>query len=329
MILPSLLPRRKSPTPTPDTDGAGTIQEVQEVQNMISASIESSCNISLDAKDLGATLEEMELQYPDTENYRPPIYILTEHGWKVPSHAEALAVTIPFQDPEEPLRVQFGMGLRDSNGQISPYVRTENDDICVAPSELMLVDSTSLESNPSMESDVGSSSNPRSISVRLPKATKKLVRHKTTKRSKNPSLPTSNTSSGTNSRKRKATEIPTASTPSTSTKARRRKTTEFKESDDESQAGCDRSFDNSDDDQSTLIGSSPEKSPPRKIRPPNSGGSSPMKPEASVAFTGYQCQMPGCCFTASSPQHIKHHYETFQHGRMTRQLAMRTREADG
>ncbi len=261
-------------------------------------------------------------------------------------------MTIPFQDPDDPPRVQFGMGLRDCNGQISPYVRTENDDVCVAPSELMQVDASAVVDARTIGCPAATSSNLSPL-----ESPKTPVKRRSTKRAKSPPPPTP-------SRKRKA-----PSSSPTKTRERRKSVniastsnlSSIAESPDEPQASTSTSTshnyladpDDDDDDQATLVGSPFKRpalsnSPPRKtllpissfsskgsIRPPSSSGSvrppsstgkgkgngkasSPLKPKAATTFAGYQCQMPGCTFTASSPQHIKHHYESFQHGRVTR-----------
>ncbi|KAI0806132.1 hypothetical protein BC629DRAFT_1144817 [Irpex lacteus] len=370
MILPSRLPRRKSSTPSPETDGAGTIPATEDVAL---PAFQFQDDVQLNAKDTAAALDEMELQYPlDEVDDRPPIYVFTGHGWREPTRAqEALAMTIPFGDPEDPPRVQFGMGLRDCNGQISPYVRTENDDVCVAPSELMQVDTSALVEAGAGAGNRGVQTNPSLLDPKTP------VKRKSTKRTKSPPPPLSGP--GTPSRKRKATS---SSSPS-KTRERRKSVniastsnlSSIAESPDEPQASTSTSHttkshttmanshayladsdaddDDDEDDQATLVGSPFKRpalsnSPPRKtrppissfsskgsIRPPSSSGSvrppsstgkgkgngkasSPLKPKAATTFAGYQCQMPGCTFTASSPQHIKHHYESFQHGRVTR-----------
>ena len=230
-------------------------------------------------------------------------------------------MTIPFQDPVDPPRVQFGMGLRDSNGQISPYVRAANDDIGVAPSDVLLVKPKPLKPD---TTEVGSASHEISMSSHLPSPKKTPTRRKVSRRIRSPSPYAQPGTSEISPRKRKAAQ--------SSTKTRSHRTSEINtdlssiiESKYELQHSRNTSYGEPEDDQATLIGSSPEKSPPRKIRPPNSGSSSPLKPKTASTFAGYQCQMPGCGFTASSPQHIKHHYQSFQHGRVTRQLATRGR----
>ncbi|KAI0703788.1 hypothetical protein BC835DRAFT_906987 [Cytidiella melzeri] len=301
---PALFHKLPSAFLLPDTDCAGTVTDIHD---MVSEAF-GSLDVTQSAPDDGDPTE-MELEYPDD---RPPIYIFTKQGWKVPTPAEALAVTIPFQDPEEPPRAQFGMGLRDSNSQISPYVRQENDDMGVCPREIMGDAILSVDVS-TLESDFRSNTKQRTATVNLPKTPDKSTKKRAT--SLPPPHKAASNTVDISSRKRKATESPTASALPSSSKARPRKSTgdsdlfSILESDDEGEH-------EDDDDDLTLVGSSPEKSPPRKIRVPNSRESSPLKPKAAMSFAGYQCQMPGCFFAASSPQHIRHHYETFQHSRI-------------
>jgi hypothetical protein len=229
------------------------------------------------------------------------------------------------------------MGLRDCNGRSSPYVRQENDDIGIAPSEVMADVPRSYNDNDCDSDD--ELQLPANIRQKVKVKTSRLPNSHTqrksmSRRAKSPPPPPRSATgdiAGASSRKRKATESLAASEPSSSSRARSHKSTNVtistgnKHGNLKSLAELDDDSDEDDDDDLiTLVGSSPEKdkSPSRRVRPPHSGGSSPLKPRSAFTFMGYHCQMPECAFSASSPQHIRHHYETFQHGRVTRQFTM-------
>lgn len=215
-------------------------------------------------------------------------------------------MTIPFQDPELPAPVHFGLDLRDGSGAVSRYTRQRNDDLGIVPRDIMpdvphQVDVHTIEIDSDSESESDAARPP--ASVRLPST-------RTSGRKKN--VPGDRTSSS-RTRKRKTPETPeySSSLPSSS----RTRNTRSRNTNAESVLACIAEFEE-DDELDSASTTAVEISPPRKARPPNSGGSSPLKPKSVMTFAGYQCQMPGCNFSASSPQHIKHHYETFQHGRL-------------
>ncbi|KAI0346064.1 hypothetical protein BDW22DRAFT_1481194 [Trametopsis cervina] len=324
MIPPSHLPRSSSPGSSSNARSAVNVTKMEriEVEEWDLSSIEEYAESNAG--------ELMELEYaPLAMEGECTRFVITEHGWREPTAAEALAVTMPFQDPEAPLPTRFGMGFRDTNGQISDYTRQKNDDIGISPPEIMSDSLASVDvSTLDLESDgeLQETTRSRAIKIKLPKTPE---RRKSTRSRKKSPPPSRDNMASVASRRRKTTETMVVSPSSSSGRTRQRNSPEIidlttiAESDEEEE----EEEEEDDDDMETLVGSSPVKSPTiHKIRPPNSGGSSPLKPKSAAMFAGYQCQMPGCLFTASSPQHIKHHYNTFQHGRMQTRRLSRTLE---
>lgn len=341
MIIPSRLPRPVRKSPRPRLNDVGTAMDnvsrdeaTTEATSQVAGAAADTTDadtVTDTASDTGSSSSEM-ICIPITLDDKPPIYIMTDHGWKEPSLAEALAATIPFEDPELPPPTSFGMDLRDAGGRVALYTRQPNDDVGVSPISLMSDGPGHVPASPDVTSvelsdPAVTASDHRRVLVNLPKTPDRraAVRRRTSEPHPEPTAPAS--------RKRKASDSP--SSPPSSSRNRPRRSNSAPDtlpsiielSESPSSSDSDSDSDYSDDD-ATMVGSSPIKQQdrdseysPQKIRPrpphsSGSSGSSPLKPASTPSFAPYACHIPGCAFTASSAQHIKHHYESFQHGRV-------------